>query len=215
VTVTEEEFGALPVKTLHTIDVAQFVAAPVAAHLEIFARQPYYLAPEALGRRAYGLLCATLEDTGLAAIAKIAIRDREHVATVRPLGDGLLLTTLAWPQEVRPISQLDLPAHSDVPPAELRLARDLVMAMARPFDADEYRDEYAEALGRLLESKAAGAAFALPSEAPSAALVDLMTALEASVAAAVEARGAPTAPTPVRDRTRPRRRPKAPPASAA
>ena len=130
VTITDDEFATLPVETLHAIKVAHFVTLAEAATLETWSRQPYYLAPEDLGRRAFALLCATLEETGLAAIAKLTIREREHVATIRVLGDGLLLTTLAWPEEIRPIESLDLPSHAEVPDAELKLARDLVLCDA-------------------------------------------------------------------------------------
>lgn len=201
VAVTEDELATLPVKTLHTLEVLQFVAGEEAARLECWSRQPYYLTPEALGRRAFALLCATLADTGLAAIAKLTIRDREHLATVRPLGDGLLLTTLAWPDEIRPIDELDLPPHADLPEAERRLARDLVLAMERPFEPAAFRDEYADALRRLVEAKARGCAFVAPEATPTAPLVDLMAALQASVAAAVEAREHGSKPTTARKRS--------------
>jgi DNA end-binding protein Ku len=193
VAVTDEEYASLPVRTLHTIEIVQFVATAEAVRLGSWARQPYYLAPEALGRRAFALLCAALEDAGLAAVAKLTIRDREHLATVRPLDDGLLLTTLAWPAEIRSVGELDLPSHADLPEAELRLARDLVLAMERPFEPAAFRDEYADALGRLVEAKAAGGAFSSPAVAPTPVLVDLMAALRASLAAATADREAPAA----------------------
>lgn len=198
VTVTDEEFATLPVETLHAIKVEHFVTLAEASKLEMWSRQPYYLAPEDLGRRAFALLCATLEETGLAAIAKLTIREREHVATIRVLDDGLLLTTLAWPEQIRPIASLDLPSHAEVPEAELKLARDLVLAMQRPFEPAAFRDEYADALRRLVESKADGAAFELPDAPPSAALVDLMSALQASVAAAVTQEDGGRKPEPAR-----------------
>jgi DNA end-binding protein Ku len=194
VMISDEEFDSLPVRTLHTIEVIQFVPAADAARLETWSRQPYYVAPERLGWSPFALFRATLEDTDLVAIAKIAIRDREHLATVRPLDDGLVLTTLAWPDEIRPIASLDLPPRAAVSEAELGLARQLVQAMARPFDPAAHRDAYAAALERLVESKAEGATFALPDAPPSAALVDLMAALEASVASAVAARDAKSGP---------------------
>lgn len=191
VVVSDAELETLPVRTLHAVDVLQFVPLAEAARLETWPRQTYYVAPEPLGRQAYALLRATLEDAGLVALSKIAIRDREHLATLRPLEDGLVLTTLAWPDEVRPISSLDLPPRTAVPEAELALARQLVLAMARPFDPAAHRDEYAAALRALVESKAAGAAFSAPAAEPSAALADLVAALQASVAAAAASRPQP------------------------
>lgn len=200
VALDDDDLSGLRVKTQHTIEVAHFVPLGDAADLETHSRQPYYLAPEPLGRRTFALLAAALAETGLAGVAKITIRDREHLATVRPRGDGLVLTTLAWPEEIRPIESLDLPARDGVPETELRLAADLLRAMVRPFAPAEHRDEYAAALRSLVEAKAEGSAFALPDAAPSDALVDLMAALEASVAAAVAARQ--PAPKPLRARRR-------------
>ena len=205
VSVSDDEYAGLPSDQPRAVRVEQFVSLVEAAGLETYARQPYYLAPDDLGTHSYALLCATLEDAGLAAIARLAIRERTHLATIRVLDNGLLLTTLAWPEEVRPIAALDLPSHADLPATERGLARDLVLAMQRPFEPAAYRDESRDALRRLVEAKAESAAFAPPEAVRSPAVADLMAALEASVAAARAARAeraADAGGTPKRTRRR-------------
>lgn len=204
VVITDDEWAALCGERLGVIAVEYFVTLAEAARLEVYARQTYYLAPDGLGGHSFALLCATLEDTGLAAVARLAIRERTHLATIRVLENGLLLTTLAWPEEIRPIADLDLPSHASLPATELKLARQLVLAMQHPFEPAAHHDESRDALRRLVESKVDGATFALPEAAPSPVIADLMAALEASVAAARAARVARAADVPEKKRRRTR-----------
>jgi DNA end-binding protein Ku len=198
VVVTEEDLEAVPLKTVRAIEIERFVPAapgsagsggPVATR---FAKQAYYLEPEAIGRRAFGLLRTVLADAGLQAICKIVLRDREQLAALDPFGSTMLLTTLHWPDEIRSTEELDLAdAGGEIKPAERAMAEQLVASMTGEFDPSAYRDEYREALMGVIERKIAGAEVVQAVEAPAGgALVDLMAALEASVAAARAARAA-------------------------
>jgi DNA end-binding protein Ku len=185
VTVTEDDLEAVPLKTVRAIEIEQFV--PAAAKSDgRFAKQAYYLEPEPIGKRAFGLLREVLADKGLQAICKIVLRDREQLAALDPFGSTMLLTTLYWPDEVRSTAELDLAdAGTEVKPAERAMAEQLVAAMTGEFDAAAYRDEYREALMAVIDRKVAGAEVGPVPEAPAGgALVDLMAALEASEAAA-------------------------------
>jgi DNA end-binding protein Ku len=155
-----------------------------------FVKQAYYLEPEPIGRKAFYLLKEVLQDEGLSAIAKIVLKDREALAAINPYSKTMLLSTLYWPDEVRATDELDLPEEDfDFKPAEKAMAAQLVEAMRGEFEADNYKDEYRQALMAVVEAKVAGrpAELPKPTETPTK-LADLMSVLEASVAAAREAR---------------------------
>jgi DNA end-binding protein Ku len=186
VVIEEDDFDSVPLKTVRAIEIEQFVPAARETHSSVFVRQPYYVEPEPVGRKAFALLRTVLEEAGLQAICKIVLKDREHLAALDPFGSTLLLSTLYWPDEVRDPGELDLPAaDTDVKPAEMVMARQLVEALTGEFDPSQYRDEYREALMRVIEAKVKGEPVEAPTpqEEPSR-LTDLMAVLEASVAAA-------------------------------
>ncbi|CAN5770716.1 Ku protein [soil metagenome] len=190
VIVDEEDFESVPLKTVRAIEIELFVDATRDAHGANFVKQAYYLEPEPIGRKAFFLLKSVLADEGLSAICKIVLKDREALAALNPYTNTMLLTTLYWPDEVRSTAELDLPAEDfDFKPAEKQMAQQLVQAMKGDFSADEYKDDYREALMAVIEAKIAGtpAARAKVVETPTK-IADLMSVLEQSVAAAREAR---------------------------
>lgn len=189
VVVTDEDLAAVPLKTVRSIEIEQFVPVDAPTESTRFVKQAYYIEPDPIARKAFYLLKQVLAERGLRAIAKIVLRDREQLAAIDPFASTMLLSTLYWPDEVRSVSDLQLPeAEIEVKPAELAMAQQLVDAMAGDFDAAAYRDEYREALLHIIEAKAEGAEIAQPAPAPAAQVTDLMAALEASVAAAKAAR---------------------------
>jgi DNA end-binding protein Ku len=186
----EEDFEKVPLKTVRSIDIELFVDANQDSQATIFAKQAYYLEPEPIGRKAFYLLKSVLADEGLSAIAKIVLKDREALAAINPFEKTMILSTLYWPDEIRSVGELDLPEEDfDFKPAERQMAQQLVQAMKGEFKPENYKDEYREALIAVIEAKVAGkpAAKPKPSEAPTK-IADLMSVLEASVAAAKEAR---------------------------
>lgn len=190
VIIDESDFESVPLKTVRSIEIEQFVDASREAHGANFVKQAYYLEPEPIGRKAFYLLKSVLADEGLSAIAKIVLKDREVLAAINPYSKTMLLTTLYWPDEVRGVAELDLPEEEfDFKPAERTMAQQLVQAMKGEFDADEYKDNYRQALMAVIEAKVDGKPAELPkvSEQPTK-IADLMSVLEASVAAAREAR---------------------------
>ena len=151
-----------------------------------FVKQSYYLEPEAVGRKAFGLLRTVLAESELQAICKIVIKDREQLAALDPFGPTMLLSTLYWPDEVRDVGELDLPSEEqEVKASELAMARQLVEALTGEFDPARYHDEYREALLKVIEAKVDGQPVEAPEPvAETSKLTDLMAVLEASVAAA-------------------------------
>lgn len=187
VVIEDADLEAVPLKTVRSIEIEQFVAAGRDEHASTFVRQAYYLEPEAIGRKAFQLLRTVLAETGLQAICKVVLKDREHLAALDPFGPTLMLSTLYWPDEVRDLGELDLPAEDvEVRPAELAMARQLVETLTGEFDPAQYRDEYREALTTIIEAKVAGEPVpeAAPAQRPGGKITDLMAILEASVAAA-------------------------------
>ena len=189
VVITDEDLASVPLKTVRSIEIEQFVPVDSAAESTRFVKQAYYLEPEPVARKAFFLLRQVLAKQGLRAVCKIVLRDREQLAALDPFANTIMLSTLYWPDEVRPVGDLAIPEDdAEVRPAELAMAEQLVAMMTGEFDARAYRDEYREALMAVIEAKAAGEEIAEPAAAPAAKLTDLVAALEASVAAAKAAR---------------------------
>ena len=207
VVVTDEDLAAVPLKTVRSIEIEQFVPVDSDGQTTRFVKQAYYLEPEPIARKAFFLLKEVLAERGLRAIAKIVLRDREQLAAIDPYASTMLLSTLHWPDEIRPLGELSLPeTEIEARPAERAMAALLVDAMTTEFDPAAYRDEYREALLGVIEAKAGGAVTAAPAPASAAGVTDLMAALQASVAAARNARAWAAPETIEEAGTRPARR---------
>jgi DNA end-binding protein Ku len=189
VVVTDGDLASVPLTTVRSIEIEQFVPITADGEATRFVKQAYYLEPEPIARRAFYLLKQVLAERGLRAIAKIVLKDREQLASLDPLASTMLLSTLYWPDEIRSTAELSLPEPEvQIKPAERAIAEQLIHAMTGEFNRAAYHDEYREALLAIVEAKAAGAEIAEPAAAPVAGVTDLMAALEASVAAAKAAR---------------------------
>jgi DNA end-binding protein Ku len=189
VILTDEDFADLPLTTSRAIDVLQFVPADEIDPI-MFAKA-YYLEPEGQAAKPYVLLRDALQDADRVAIVKIALRQREQLATLRVRDDVLVLNTMLWPDEVRGVDFGFLDEDIETRPAELAMASSLIDSMAGSFKPEEFTDNYRAALQEVIDAKVEGREVVAPEEteeAPSAA-VDLMAALKASVERAKAARG--------------------------
>jgi DNA end-binding protein Ku len=198
VVLTDEDFAELPLSTSHAIDVLEFVPAEQVD--PILYNKAYYLEPEGASTKPYVLLRDALTRTDRVAIVKVALRQREQLATLRVRDGVMVLNTMLWPDEIRKADFEFLDDDVSARPAELAMAGSLIESMAADFDADDYTDNYRAALQEVIDAKVAGREVIQPEEpevAPSAA-VDLMAALRASVERARQARGEgePLAPEP-------------------
>ena len=191
VVITDDDLENVPLKTVRTIEIEQFTRAERDDSNTRFVKQAYYLEPDKIGRKAFYLLRSVLEEEGLTAICKVVIKDREALAAMDPFADTMLLTTLHWPDEIRSTKELDLPDEElDFKPAELAMAKQLVSAMTGEFEPENYKDEYRDALMKVIEAKIEGHEAVAPEPVEETGnLVDLMAALEASVKATKDARG--------------------------
>jgi DNA end-binding protein Ku len=189
VVLTDEDFAELPLTTSHAIDVLQFVPAEQVD--PILYNKAYYMEPEGTATKPYVLLRDALTRTDRVAIVKVALRQREQLATLRVRDGVLVLNTMLWPDEIRNPAFEFLDDDVSARPAELAMAGSLIESMAADFEPDEYTDNYRAALQEVIDAKVAGREVVQPEEpeaAPSAA-VDLMAALRASVERARHARG--------------------------
>jgi DNA end-binding protein Ku len=180
VVLTQEELDSLPLPTTKTIEISDFV------RLEeidpIYFSRPYYLAPQEAGKKAFALLHRAMADAGKAALAKVALRQRESLVCVRVYGKGFLLETMLYADEIRRLEflpELDYPQELD--PRELAMAGKLVDTLSAPFDPTRYRDDYRNALEELISNKITGREVVAAPAPPPEKVVDLMEALKASI----------------------------------
>jgi DNA end-binding protein Ku len=188
VILTEDDFEQLPLATGHEIDVVEFVPSEQVDPM-MFGRS-YYLEPDARALKPYALLREALNDTERMAVVKVALRQRESLAVLRVRDKVIVLQTLLWPDEIRA-------ADFEVLDTDVEL-RPLVESMAAEFEPEQYSDDYQKALADLVEAKLAGAEPA-PMEAEDVSgggrdVVDLLSALQASVDRAKSSRGEEPAP---------------------
>jgi DNA end-binding protein Ku len=179
-----EELQALDVDSIKAIDIVNFV--PLEDIDPIYYNKTYYVVPEPSGLKAYKLLQEALTAEGQVGIAKVALRDKEHLATIRLKDDVFVLETMHWPDEIRAPAFDELDRDVDVRDSEVKMARQLIQQLSADFKPDEFHDEYREHLQALVEQKVEGqeiTVVAEPEEEPTK-VVDLMEALKASVAEA-------------------------------
>jgi DNA end-binding protein Ku len=189
VVLTDEDFAQLPLTTSRRIDVLQFV--PLEEVDPIYFAKSYYLEPESQGTKPYILLRDALERSEKVAVVKVALRQRESLATLRVREGVFVLETMLWPDEVRTPKFEFLDEDVEIRPQELTMASSLIESMAGDFDPSQYKDAYREALQAVIEAKIEGREVVQPEEAAAEpGATDLLSALRASVEAAKKGRAA-------------------------
>ena len=181
VIIDDKDLENLPLPTQHAIDISEFV--PV-EDIEpgLYYDSAYYVEPEELGKKPYHLLQQALKATGRVAIAKIALRDKEHLAALHPNGKGIIMNTLHWPDEIRTTEGLKgLEDEVKISPKELELAKALIESLAENFDPNRYKDDYREAVLKVVRAKMEGEVIEAPEAPQPAKVMDLMEALRQSV----------------------------------
>jgi DNA end-binding protein Ku len=175
-----EDFEKVPVDTTRTIEITDFV--PDEQIDPIYYQRTYYLEPDKVGGKPFALLRAVLEDSKLVALAKVTLRQKEQLCTLRVYNNVIALETMFYADEIRATEELEAP-DSKISEKELEMARSLVKMLQGDFEPEKYHDSYREALLELIEAKAEGQEIKRP--APVAGkITDLMEALRASVEAA-------------------------------
>ena len=182
VVVTDEELESLPVPTARAIEIERFVDSEQID--PIYFQRSYYLVPDGTGVKAYHLLREAMSDDDKVAVAKVAFREKEHLATVRLRENVLVLETMFWPDEIREVRFDELDEDVELRPQELKMARSLIDSLTDDFEPKDFRDEYREALEDLISKKVQGEEITYAEPAEPSKVVDLMDALRASVEAA-------------------------------
>jgi DNA end-binding protein Ku len=179
VVMTDEDFDAVPVESSRAIDIVQFV--DLADIDPIYYKKSYYLVPEETGLKAYTLLRRAMEEDGRVAIAKVAFREKEHLAALRFKDNVFVLETMYWPDEIRAADFDILDKSVQVRENEVQMAMSLIDNLTEPFKPEKFKDEYREALLEIVEKKVAGEEIEVVPEPEPTKVVDLMEALKASV----------------------------------
>jgi DNA end-binding protein Ku len=176
----DEDLDRLDIELTHSIDICDFV------DLEeidpVYFRKAYYLLPDKGAEKPYRLLVRALEETGKIGIAKVVIRNKQHLAALRPYEDVLMLETMYYPDEVKKPASLDGElGKSKLAKAEVDMAKSLVENLSEPFKPEKYDDTYRKELLGLIRKKAKGQKLPEPEEAEEGEVIDLMAALRESV----------------------------------
>src|SRR5438067_7854380 len=180
VTFSEEELKTLEEKATQTIEISEFL--PRETIDPIYFAKANYIAPDKGGARAYSLLAKALEQTGRWALAKYAERGKMYLVILRPLGKGLVMQQLFYPNEIRSMDELDL-GEAIIKDNELKMAVQLAeMGAADEFHPENYRDEVADRVKATIQKKIDGEEITtMDAEQPRAQVIDLMEALKASL----------------------------------
>ena len=183
VTIEPGELDALRPKATHTIDIEEFVDLDDIDPL--YFEQPYYLLPDARGVKPYKLLADAMTELNKVAVGRIIVRSKERLVAIRPLDGMLCIETMRYSDEVLPRDEL-LPEDVTLTDREREMARQLIESLAvDAFEPDKFHDQYREQVLGLIERKAAGEEIVAEAVVePPAKVLDLVAALEASLAKA-------------------------------
>lgn len=183
---TEEELKAMEEKATQQIDITEFVKSDQID--PIYFAKSFYLGPDKGGSRAYMLLAKALEETGRWAVAKYAARGKGYLVVIRPVGQGLVMQQLFYPNEIRSFDEIDL-GDASVKENELKMAIQLAeMGAVDEFHPENYRDEVQERIRALIQRKVEGEEITSAlTEEPRAQVIDLMDALRKSLSGSAPA----------------------------
>jgi DNA end-binding protein Ku len=173
----DEDLDRLDVELTHTIDICDFVSLDEID--PIYFRKAYYLLPQDGAEKPYRLLARALEETGKVGIAKVVIRNKQHLAALRAHEGVLVLETMYYADEIRRPESVD--GKAKLQKAEVEMAKSLVENLSEPFDPKKYDDTYRKELLGLIRAKAKGKKLPEPKEEDEGEVVDLMAALRESV----------------------------------
>lgn len=191
VTVSDEELASLDPVASRTIDLQEFV---LQSEIDpVFYDSAYYLVPDPVAKKAYALLVHAMDEADRVGVARFVMRTKQYLAAMRVRDGKLMLSTMVYADEVNDASEIDgLDGLDDVEltDAELAMAEQLIESLSQPFEPEKYEDSYRNQVLDLIDRKAGGEEIVIAAQGPTQEkVVDLMAALEASVAAAKEARG--------------------------
>ena len=182
VIIEQEDLDKVKLKSEKVIEIEGFVSSEE-VHPTLF-EAPYFLGPDGdVAAKTYGLLCATLKESGKVGVGKVVLRDRETPVLLTPHERGILLYRLRYPSEVRSMNEVPSLLEVQAENEQLKLAKTLVDSMTTSFSKIEMKDHYYDALKTIIDAKVAGKEVVMVTE-EEPKVVDIMTALKASIDAA-------------------------------
>jgi DNA end-binding protein Ku len=191
VLVSDEEIDSIRPESGRMIELTEFVQLDDIDPM--FFERPYHLAPDDRGAKAYQLLYRAMADKGRVAIGRMVMRQKQYLVALRPHDGVIIMETMRYADDlVDAAKELDLPANVEVSTGELKMAEQLIEAMTSDrFDPDQYRDEYRERLMSLIDQKAEGEELVVhePAEDDVPQVINLMEALQKSLAGAKKQTG--------------------------
>jgi DNA end-binding protein Ku len=180
VIIEPDEIKKIEPKTAKAMEILEFVKADQVD--PVFFETSYYLMPEEAGRRPYALLSRALEETNYLAIAKLTMHNREYTVILRPHQGGMMLHTMYYADEVRRIENFGRP-DVEIKDAEVKVAHQLIEALAADFEPEKYHDTFEDNLKALIKARLEGKEVtAIPKPTKVAPVTDLMAALKQSLA---------------------------------
>lgn len=183
VVLTKDDFKTAALEKTKTIDILDFVDPKEID--DRFFETPYYLTPGKGSDRAYALLREAIRKSARVGIAKVILRDTQHLAAVEAIGDALVVTMMRFGTEMVDTSEFNFPKQAEVRGKELEMAMALIDSLSAEWKPDKYTDEYRENLMRVIQAKVKGRKPKLKeAERPQEAdVIDLMERLQKSLAA--------------------------------
>ena len=180
VVIEPEEITKIEPKTAKTMEILEFVKSSEVD--PVYFESSYYMIPEEAGRRPYALLTKALEESEYGAIAKLTMHNREYTVFLRPHEGGLMLHTMYYEEEVRKVEGFGAP-DVELKDAEVKVAHQLIEALATEWEPEKFHDEFQENLKKLIQTKLEGGEIAeVEKPKKPAPVVDLMAALKESLA---------------------------------
>src|SRR6201998_740563 len=180
IVIEPDEIKKIEPQTAKTMEILEFVKASEVD--PVYFESSYYMLPEEAGRRPYALLTKALEESEYVAIAKLTMHNREYTVLLRPHEGGMMLHTMYYAEEVREVEGFGAP-DVELKDAEVKVAHQLIEALAAEWDPEKYQDTFQENLKKLIETKLEGGEVAAVEKPRKLApVVDLMAALKQSLA---------------------------------
>jgi DNA end-binding protein Ku len=184
VVLTKEDFKAAALEKDRRVQVSDFV--PSDAIDDRYFDQPYSLLPDKGGEHAYSVFQQALAEAGRVGIGKVVMREKQHLVAVESIDDRLVLTMMRFADEVVEAPDVSGLDKVKVPARELKLATDLIQALASDWEPDKYTDDYQKNLQEVIQGKIKGESVVIEEEGPAmgAEVVDLAERLRRSLEAA-------------------------------
>jgi DNA end-binding protein Ku len=181
IVIEPDEIKKIEPQTAKTMEILEFVKESEVD--PVYFESSYYMLPEEAGRRPYALLTKALEESEYVAIAKITMHNREYTVFLRPTQGGMMLHTMYYAEEVKKVEGFGAPEGVELKDAEVKVAHQLIEALAGEWDPEKYKDTFQENLKQLIETKLEGGEIAAVEKPKKLApVVDLMAALKQSLA---------------------------------